>query len=167
MLLLVGSHFNNLKHFGSSALSGGSSSLNRAVTRHDCLGSCRIQSAKSSQTTTRVTVATKPTGRYVKGSNARGVHEVLRRRRLAGGFTPVNLTQASFQAVNTPPAIPKRGPESGLFGVPNHNSIGSFDPPPKDLPDYLSPALFTHLLRLESTQRAETSNQFYKYTKAP
>ena len=92
---------------------------------------------------------------------------MLRRRRLAGDFTALNLTQASFQAVNAPPAIPKRESESGIFGVPNHNSIGSFDLPPKDLPDYLSPALFIHLLRLESTQRAETSYQFYKYTKSP
>ena len=62
-----------------------------------------------------------------------------------GGFTPVNLTQASFQAVNAPPPpIPKRESESGLFGVPSHNSTGSFGPPPKDLPDYLSPAPLTN-----------------------
>ena len=62
----------------------------------------------------------------------------------AGGFTPVNLTQASFQAVNAPPPLPKRESENGLFGVPSHNSTGSFGPPPKDLPDYLSPAPLTN-----------------------
>lgn len=62
----------------------------------------------------------------------------------AGGFTPVNLTQASFQAVNAPPLLPKRESENGLFGVPSHNSSGSFGPPPKDLPDYLSPAPLTN-----------------------
>ena len=61
-----------------------------------------------------------------------------------GGFTPVNLTQASFQAVNAPSPVPKREPESGLFGVPSHGSAGSFGPPPKDLPDYLSPAPMTN-----------------------
>ena len=61
----------------------------------------------------------------------------------AGGFTPVNLAQASFQAVNAPPPLPKREPETGLFGVPAHNSTGSFGPP-KDLPDYLSPAPLTN-----------------------
>ena len=63
----------------------------------------------------------------------------------ASGFTPVNLTQASFQAVNVPPLpLPKRESESGLFGVPNHNSTGGFGHPPKDLPDYLSPAPLTN-----------------------
>ena len=59
----------------------------------------------------------------------------------AGGFTPVNLTQASFQAVNAPPPLPKRESESALFSVPNLNPTGNFGPPSKDLPDYLSPAL--------------------------
>lgn len=62
----------------------------------------------------------------------------------AGGFTPVNLTQASFQAVNAPPPLPKRESENGLFGVPSHSSTGSFGPPPKDLPDYLSPVPLTN-----------------------
>lgn len=62
----------------------------------------------------------------------------------AGGFTPVNLTQASFQAVNAPSPLPKRESENGLFGVPSHNSTANFGPPPKDLPDYLSPAPLTN-----------------------
>ena len=62
----------------------------------------------------------------------------------AGGFTPVNLTQASFQAVTAPPPLPKREPETGLFGMPNQNSAGGFGPPPKDLPDYLNPAPLTN-----------------------
>lgn len=62
----------------------------------------------------------------------------------AGGFTPVNLTQASFQAVNAPPPLPKRESENGLFGIPSQNPTGSFGPPPKELPDYLSPAPLTN-----------------------
>ena len=63
----------------------------------------------------------------------------------AGSFTPVNLTQASFQAVNAPLPLLKREPESGVVGVSGHNSTGSFGPPPpKDLPDYLSPAPLTN-----------------------
>ena len=58
----------------------------------------------------------------------------------AGGFTPVNLTQASFQAVNAP-SISKRESENGPFGF--HPS-GSFGPSSKDLPDYLSPAPLTN-----------------------
>lgn len=61
-----------------------------------------------------------------------------------GGFTPVNLTQASFQAVNAPPPLAKRESENGLFGVPSHNSTVSFGPSPKDFPDYLSPAPLTN-----------------------
>ena len=61
-----------------------------------------------------------------------------------GGFTPVNLTQASFQAVNAPSPVPRREPESGFFGVPSHGPAGSFGPPPRDLPDYLSPAPLTN-----------------------
>ena len=57
----------------------------------------------------------------------------------AGGFTPVNLTQASFQAVNAPNPLPKRESENVPFGVPSHDATGSYGPPPKDLPDYLSP----------------------------
>ena len=59
----------------------------------------------------------------------------------AGGFTPVNLTQASFKTVNAPPPLPKRESENGPFGI---HPTGSFGPPSKDLPDYLSPPPLTN-----------------------
>lgn len=62
----------------------------------------------------------------------------------AGGFTPVNLTQASFQTVNIPPPLQKRESDNALFGVPSHTFNGAFAPPARELPNYLSAAPLTN-----------------------
>lgn len=54
----------------------------------------------------------------------------------SGGFTPVNLTSAYFQAVNTPSPSVRREPESGPpVSVPRPPKDGSL-PPAQDVPDY-------------------------------
>ena len=62
----------------------------------------------------------------------------------AGGWTPVNLTPASFQTVNGPPPLQKRESENGFSGVPHQNPISGLAPPAKELPDYLNAAPLTN-----------------------
>lgn len=66
----------------------------------------------------------------------------------SGGFTPVNLTQASFQAVNTPSLTIKREAENGTPNSANRSSSDGRMSAPKDTPEYrnsnLGPAYLTN-----------------------
>lgn len=64
----------------------------------------------------------------------------------AGGWNPVNLTPASYQAVNGPPPIPipKRESENGVFTWPTQIQSAGHAPLAKDLPDYLNAAPLTN-----------------------
>ncbi|KAL8714043.1 MAG: hypothetical protein Q9225_006655 [Loekoesia sp. 1 TL-2023] len=46
----------------------------------------------------------------------------------SGGFTPVNLTPASFQAVNTPNSLPKRDKPTNVSAPPSQPSAESLNP---------------------------------------
>ena len=66
----------------------------------------------------------------------------------SGGFTPVNLTPASFQAVNTPSLVIRRETENGTpTSIPRPSGDGRL-PTSKDTPEYrnsnLSPAFLTN-----------------------
>ena len=62
----------------------------------------------------------------------------------AGGWTPVNLTPASFQNVNSPPSLHKQEPENGFPTMPSLAPNGVHVPPSKDIPDYLNAAPLTN-----------------------
>lgn len=62
----------------------------------------------------------------------------------AGGWNPVNLTPASYQAVNGPPTVPKRESENGFSNWSNQIQSTGLAPPAKDLPDYLNAAPLTN-----------------------
>lgn len=61
-----------------------------------------------------------------------------------GGWNPVNLTPASYQAVNAPSPLPKREPENGYSAWPSQTPNGGPAPPVKELPDYLNAAPLTN-----------------------
>ena len=62
----------------------------------------------------------------------------------AGGWNPVNLTPASYQAANVPPTILKREPETGFSNWPSQVQNTNLAPATKDLPDYLNTAPLTN-----------------------
>lgn len=62
----------------------------------------------------------------------------------AGGWNPVNLTPASYQASNGPAPLLKRESENGIPSWPSQIHNTGSAPPTKDLPDYLNAAPLTN-----------------------
>ena len=61
-----------------------------------------------------------------------------------GGWNPVNLTPASYQAANATSPLPKRESENSFTSWPSHIQNLSHAQPTKDLPDYLNAAPLTN-----------------------